>query len=89
VKNRVGPHLDEYSFDGIHISEIPTVQGDVRGAETRDVGRVPPNEPMDLVTFAAEVLRYVTSNKSRDARYQNALAHRFLSYSARYRRSVR
>jgi hypothetical protein len=73
MQNRVGPRLDECSFDGIHISEVPVVQCNVRLLD-----RVLPDKPMDLVTVAAQSLRYVASNESCDARYQNAL-HRFVS----------
>ena len=82
MKDRVGPYLEERSFDGVDIREIPTVQCDVR-RKTRIFGRDLPDKSMDLVTFALHLLRYVASNESRDARYQNALAHRFLSYAAR------
>ena len=82
MKDRARPYLDEGSLDGIHIGEIPPVQRDVR-PESRVVGRHLPDKSVDLVTFAAQLLRYMAPNESRDARYQNALAHRFLSYAAR------
>jgi hypothetical protein len=73
---RLGP--DECSFDGIHISEIPAVQRSLRCGEARGLGWDLPDKPMDLVTFARQLLRYVASNESRDASYQNAV-HRFVS----------
>jgi len=78
MQNRLRPRLDERSFDGIFISEVAAVERNLRCREARDLGWDLPNEPMDLVSVAAQSLRYVTPNESRDARYQNAL-HRFVS----------